>query len=134
MTAARTTANYPDLPATEGLGLEPLHRGFGIGNDLTVRDATFGPGGPRQTYLDVHGWEDAFVARYAADGSLLWADRLGGPWDEDNGVGVAALPGDAVVVTGDFQDKCTFGAEIDNLEPVLFSSGWNDVFLVKYSE
>jgi hypothetical protein len=64
--------------------------------------------------------EDAFVARLAGDGSVIWAVREGGAyWVEDPGLGyyegdwgaaVAASPdGSAAYATGLFRQEATFG-------------------------
>ena len=50
----------------------------------------FGIGEPAQTQLDSFGETDVFVARYARDGTLVWARSLGGGL-ADEGRGVAAV-------------------------------------------
>ncbi len=68
--------------------------------------ATFGSGEANETILTaVHG-HDVFVARYAANGTLQWANRAGGTsWEKAPGVAVS--PDGTAVVTGDFLGTAT---------------------------
>jgi hypothetical protein len=76
--------------------------------------ATFGPNETNATTLAVLGGQDIFVARYAADGSLLWAKRAGGG-DDDEALAVATLPprvnNGIAVVTGYFNGTAVFGPD-----------------------
>jgi hypothetical protein len=63
--------------------------------------ATFGPGESGETVLTSAGSYDAFLARYAADGSLVWAKGVGGS-SIDYGYGAASLPDDGLAVVGSF--------------------------------
>ena len=65
--------------------------------------ATFGPGEAGATPLTDTGNGDLFLARYGADGTLLWAKRAGGA-GRVLGSGVAALPDGGALVTGFFGD------------------------------
>lgn len=86
--------------------------------------ATFGTG-PDQTTLNSAGMEDAFVARYRADGSLDWARQIGGP-DIDSGSGVSMGPNGSAVVTGNFSGTAAFGST------TLISAGSADAFVARY--
>jgi beta-propeller repeat-containing protein len=71
------------------------------------------------------GLSDIFVAKYNADGGLLWARRAGGTsYDEARGVAVDGAGN--VYVTGLFQLTANFGPTN------LISSGQSDVFISKY--
>jgi hypothetical protein len=82
-------------------------------------DATgvFGAGEPNETVLPAAGAHDVFVAKYAADGSLLWAKRAGGPGtaasgfgEDDHSYGVSAADDGTVAITGYFYGQAVFGA------------------------
>jgi hypothetical protein len=78
------------------------------------------------------GTKDAFVARYDAEGSLVWARQIGGP-GEDRGYGVAPLDDGTLLVTGTLRGTATFEEE-DELAPeiTLESHGHSDIFLARY--
>ena len=71
------------------------------------------------------GYSDAFVARYAANGNVLWAKRAGGLY-YDEGYGVAAHADGSVTVTGWFYGT----ADFDGIS--LTSEGSSDVFVARY--
>ncbi|MBL8748022.1 MAG: hypothetical protein JNK78_02605 [Planctomycetes bacterium] len=54
------------------------------------------------------GEDDAFVARYSANGSLLWVQRAGGVFHDEVG-GVATTPDGGFFATGHFRAQATFG-------------------------
>lgn len=89
----------------------------------------FGPGEPNETTLAAAGGRDAFVARYAPDGTLARATRDGGGGTK-HGLGVAALPDGSAMVTGRFRDTAAFGPGEAN-ETDLTSAGFDDVLLAK---
>jgi hypothetical protein len=87
-----------------------IDRGFGIatdrrGNGYVTGDffgtATFGAGEANETVLTVAGDFDVFVAKYAPDGTLLWATSAGGT-GLDQGFGIATDRRGNGYVTGDF--------------------------------
>jgi len=78
------------------------------------------------TNLVSAGLEDIFLAKYDAEGRLLWARRAGGS-GFDQGRGVATDASGNIFVTGLFQAAASFDGT------VLSSSGLSDVFLAKYS-
>src|SRR5690606_21784085 len=85
--------------------------------------ATLGGG----TTLTSAGGEDAFVARYTAEGELLWARRGGGPEDDGAWSVSAGEFGEAYVVG-------TFNGEVDFGGLTLQSRGSSDAFAVGYDE
>jgi hypothetical protein len=72
------------------------------------------------------GFDDIFVAKYDADGRVLWARQAGGA-DFDEGYGIAADPAGNCYVTGYIQGNSSFGST--NLTSV---NGSFDCFLAKY--
>ena len=71
---------------------------------------------------------DIFVARYDADGNLLWACRAGGNNSiyGDAGLAAAMDASNQLVVSGFFSGNASFGATN------LASSGFQDVFVAAY--
>jgi hypothetical protein len=92
--------------------------------------ATFGAGEANETTLESEGGNDMFVAKYAPDGTLLWATRAGGI-DSDGGSGVATHPRGDASVAGVFEGMATFGAG-EASETVLTSAGSSDILVAKY--
>ncbi len=71
------------------------------------------------------GSSDAFLAKYAPDGTVLWAQR-GGSDQGDLGYGVAATPEGAAHISGSFRGVAQFGGL------AVQSAGSSDVFVVQY--
>lgn len=133
-------------PAVAGDGgLDWAHSAGGsgtdIGNDVTVDStgvstttggfsgtATFGTGSD-QVVLSSQGESDIFVARYRADGTLLWVRSAGGS-GTDSGAGVAIEGNGAATVTCDFSGTATFGTGSDQV--ILSSAGDRDMFVAHY--
>ena len=125
------------LWATSAGGGSDTDQGFGIASDARgnsyvtgafIETATFGAG-DNETELTSAGDIDVFVAKYAPDGTLLWATSAGGS-DFDQGHGIATDPRGNTYVTGWFLGTATFGTG-DN-ETELDSAGGFDVFVAKY--
>lgn len=75
-----------------------------------------------------HGMGDAFVAKYAADDSLLWVKRMGGndiSAFRDYGRELAIDAAGSVFVVGEFGESADFGPT------VLSSAGYADGFVAK---
>lgn len=87
-------------------------------------NATFGTG-PSAVTLTLDGPTDGFVAKYAPDGTLAWAKRIGGP-SSDEAFGVAIDPSGNPIVTGVFDGSVTFDSSTT-------LSGANDLFVAKYT-
>jgi hypothetical protein len=97
-----------------------------------IDTATFGAGEPNETVLTSAGRQDIFVAKYAPDGSLIWATRAGGMISSDAGKGIAVDATGNSVVTGFFYKIATFGADEPN-ETMLTSAGREDIFVAKFN-
>ncbi len=99
-----------------------------IGN-FNALGANFNPGGNGGT-LTSSGDDDAFIAKYDASGTYLWAKNIGGA-GYDQGWDVAADGVGNVYITGYFAMQGAYfgsGANIDTLT----SAGDPDVFVAKY--
>jgi Beta-propeller repeat len=72
--------------------------------------------------LESKGSRDAFIAKYQADGTLAWAEAIGGP-DDDAVRAIASDGRGDILLTGSFQGELTIG------EKVLTSTGDRDVFI-----
>ncbi len=80
--------------------------------------------------LTSNGGTDAFVVKYAPDGSVVWSTSFGNDGatyaDSDVAYGVGVDSHHAVWVTGMFHNTMTVGSE------TLQSAGAGDIFLVKF--
>ncbi|HSS40574.1 MAG TPA: hypothetical protein VLT58_17545, partial [Polyangia bacterium] len=94
-----------------------------------TRDALFG-----STTLTSSGGRDLFVARYANDGTLLWAVEAGGQLD-DEGSAIAALSDGSIAVAGYFSGTAVFGRgtahEVSLTSPG--PPGQIDLFVARYT-
>ncbi len=92
--------------------------------------AVFGAGEAEVTLIGQE-LDEAFIARYTPDGTLLWVRDAGGPGN-DEVLGVAATDDGGVVVTGRFQDDLVFDRK-GPTELALHSAGSNDVFAARFT-
>ncbi len=90
--------------------------------------AVFGEG-PTEVSLASAGDSDIYLAKYSADGVLVWAKRAGGS-QRDGTADITALPDGATFVTGTFQDQALFG---EGPGEVSFNAEGDDVFIAKYN-
>jgi hypothetical protein len=91
----------------------------------------FGAGEPGETSLtSPAGQPGVFVARYQADGSLLWARQAGAPLPGAS-FGIALDDGGHTYLVGEFRDVAVFGPS-DPGEATLTSAGEEDLFVAKY--
>lgn len=97
--------------------------------------ATFGEGEANETTLtaagSVEGSLDVFIARYGADGTLLWAKQAGGD-ASDIANHVERFSDDSFVLGGRFEGTATFGGG-ESGETQLISLGSTDVFVARYN-
>jgi hypothetical protein len=68
---------------------------------------TVDPGGANEVALPAFDGSDLLIAKYGADGTLLWARRDGGMGTIARGEGVAAYPDGAIGFAGGFQTEFT---------------------------
>ena len=66
----------------------------------TFRESSvFGRGEPKETLLNSVGGEDIFIAKYNSDGTLSWANSIGGT-NVDSSTGIASLSDGSFFITG----------------------------------
>ncbi|MBI3725225.1 hypothetical protein HY251_14940 [bacterium] len=129
-----TNAAYPGRSAE----LAQAASGGGSGDDAAAAVAAFPDGSTvvvgsfsgsavfGTSALSSSGGTDAFVARYDSDGTLAWAQRIGGSGD-DAALGVAAFADGTAVVTGYFSGSASFDSQT-----TLASGGGNDAFVASF--
>ncbi len=100
-----------------------------IAGRFTEGEAVFGSGEANETTLSTDS-SDAFVARYAADGSVEWVEPIGG-LGSDEGHAVTTTPSGAVVTTGYFEQRATFGSAGDG-EVTIEATGDQNAFIARY--
>jgi hypothetical protein len=79
-----------------------------------------------------HGYQDAFLAKYDADGKLIWVRQSGGAGGFVKLGGVAADKKGNVYITGNFVGKAMFGTSETISKSGINPGHQSDVFLVKY--
>jgi hypothetical protein len=124
--ATQASANF----SNEGNAIALDGSGALLVTGFFALSATFGPGEPNETELTGEGLQDIFVARFAGDGSLVWAKSAGGT-GEDQGLGIAVDDSGDGFVTGFFTIDATFG-EGETNETILNGAGSNDIFIARY--
>ena len=93
-------------------------------------EATFGRDEAAETTLLSAGSADAFLARYDAEGRLIWA-RADGGTSAERAASIAAEPDGGAWVTGSFGAEAVFGAG-ETQETTLQTTGSLDLFLARY--
>ncbi|TET39215.1 MAG: hypothetical protein E3J72_00810, partial [Planctomycetota bacterium] len=115
-----------------GQSIAALSDGSAIVTGYFRDTATFGNASEgNETILSSAGIADIFIAKYNPDGTLAWAESVGGE-SVDYGSGISALPDGSALVTGAFQNTATFGVGEGN-ETDLTSAGDYDIFIAKYN-
>ena len=119
-----------------GLGFDI---GVGIAVDTSVNvvitgffggTAIFGQGQPGMVALTGAGSSDIFIAEYAGDGTVLWAESAGGS-EDDYGEDIDIDLNNDIIVTGSFSNIATFGSgQVGAIS--LSSKGYKNIFLAKY--
>jgi len=103
----------------------------GAGNVVGVGDfqtsVDFGSGA-----VGSAGGYDAFVAKYNAQGGVVWAKRIGGTGD-DSARAVAVDSQGNIIVVGSFAGTVDFGGTLLTSVPDPFGRVWSDIFVAKYS-
>ena len=92
--------------------------------------ATFGAGQAGEAQLTSAGGQDAFVARYAGDGTLQFARAAGGD-NQQVAWSVSATDDGGAFVAGHLWANITFGAGEPN-ETILLSLAAQDAFVARY--
>ncbi len=107
-------------------GVAALSDGSAVLTGYFDGTSVFGP-----TILTSAGGKDIFMARFDPDGTPLWAERAGGP-DDDEGGDVVVLSDGSAAVTGHFSSTAVFGPGETN-ETALTCAGLNEVFVARYN-
>ncbi len=135
---ARYSANGALLRATrvggtsddEAFGVVALSDRSWLAVGAFAGQVVFGAGEANQTTLTSAGGQDAFLARYDADGRLAWALRFGGAFDDQLLDVIRGAPGDYAVV-GSFRGTILLG-EGEAAETQLVSAGLGDALVAVY--
>ncbi len=109
--------------------MDPSGNMYVIGQ-YNSQPADFDPG-PGTTNLSSLGGFDAFAAKYASDGSIMWARNFGGTYFNDDArasVYSSEPAGNFLYVTGIFSGTVNFGGPVGNLTSAGAAA---DIFLVK---
>jgi Beta-propeller repeat len=95
--------------------------------------ADFDPSAGTMIISAPNQWSNIFLARYTANGDLVWVNNLGGS-AADSGRGLALAPDGSVVVSGRFGDTMDMdpSAGVSNLV-CTGPNGDADMFLAKYA-
>ncbi len=117
----------------EGTAVTTLGDGSVVVTGFFRGTATFGPGEANQTVLTSAGLDDGFVARYDANGNLMWVTPISGS-KSDVAQAVDRFSDDAVVVSGFFGGTASFGPGDPNPITLTAVGGGNDsdYFLARY--
>jgi hypothetical protein len=93
------------------------------------------PGAPEETVFTTPAStdEDAVLARFAADGTLLWARRITGP-EQQKGISVVRLLGGDLVVAGSYRQTAIFGEGEPGETSLTCAPDGSCAFVAAYSE
>ncbi len=81
--------------------------------------------GPSSSLSSTQGNTDAYVAKYAASGAVIWVKQFGG-LAADRAIDLAVGPDQNIVLTGQFFGSVTFGATT-----LVSNANSKDIFIVK---
>ncbi|HKR06306.1 MAG TPA: PKD domain-containing protein [Bacteroidia bacterium] len=87
--------------------------------------------GPGIYNLTAAGTNDIFISKLDANGNFIWARNMGGSGSNTGGNGIFADAGGNVYIAGGFLDTVDFNPP---LQANLFSNGYDDSFVAKYSQ
>lgn len=93
--------------------------------------AVFDPDGPGQTFRIAEGLIDAFVARFGADGRLLWVRTIGGI-ETDKAFGAAVYSDGSVAACGSIVAPALISPGSPG-ETLLTGPGLRDVFILRFN-
>lgn len=113
-----------------GTGVAATPNGGAVITGRFHRNTTLAADTAAETALVSEGPYDIFLAEFAPDGALVWAERAGGYSPDDIGYGIAMTGDGGVVVAGAFADRAIFGERTPYC-PSLRSAGQRDIFVAK---
>jgi hypothetical protein len=111
----------------DGIAITILPSGSAVVTGMFDGSATFGPGELNEKTLIAEGTTGVFVAKYTADGDLVWAKGAGGE-SYNGGRAIASLPDGSVLVAGNVGPNAVFGKDEEE-ETVLGAA----TFIAKYN-
>ena len=97
-----------------------------------IGSITLGAGEPNETTLTGSSFENSFLARYNADGTLAWAEPMGSD-NKDQPGGLVVLSDGSIVIAGGFRETARFGVGTSN-QIDLVSTGRFDHYLARFTE
>ncbi len=106
---------------------------FGLAGSATRASVDFDPGPGSLVLTNTGGW-DPFIAKYDANGDVLWARTFGSVTNstsDERAWDVAVDVAGNIVVTGCFQGTYDLDASATGSN-IVASAGEKDIFLVKY--
>jgi Leucine-rich repeat (LRR) protein len=118
-----------------GEGIDAFADGSSIVTGSFSTFALFGEGEAGEVELMAVGENDIFIAKYASDGSLVWAKQAGGNSPE-TGNDAAVMAGGSSFAVGEFGGLAKFGpgeAGETTLVPTGMTEERVDLFVAKYS-
>jgi hypothetical protein len=116
---------------TSATGVGTLPDGSCVVAGALGASVTFGAGEPNETTLQNTGVASLFVARYASDGTLVWA-RLGAASNEAGARGLDTLADGSSFVTGEFTGTLSLGPGPNRTTVEVTALGDTDAFLLRY--
>lgn len=137
--AGGTNSNIPKVGATK---IKTFADGtFVVTGDFT-NTITFAPGETGAINLTSAGGQDIYLAKYNADGTLIWAKRAGGSGTfngSDSAYGLGTFTDGTSIITGMYSGTATFGQGESN--QISFTSvdclpaclDRPDIFIAKYA-
>ena len=117
-----------DIDESNGLAVDSTGNTYVTG--YFTGSATFGAGESGETSLTSDGDRDIFVAKYTADGNLVWVKRAGG---SDTGIKIAVDGSGKAYVVGAFAESAIFGAGEANETTLTCDCFGGGMFIAKYS-
>jgi uncharacterized delta-60 repeat protein len=116
--------------------------GYGISNNIDGTfvitgvflsgSVIFGQGEVNETTLSLAGGYDMYIAKYSAEGDLLWAKSAGGTgfdWGRD----IVMHSDGSSTVKGFFSSTAIFGQGETNQTSLVSAGGSSDLFIAKYN-
>jgi hypothetical protein len=106
-----------------------LEDGSAIVSGTCMRVTTFGGDIDDLTCTETSD-VDVFVAKIDADGTWLWANRMGAPSYGESVGGISVLTDGSAIITGRYRGGATFGGSALTLPPAGYNTYW-DLYVAK---
>ncbi|MEO6194105.1 MAG: SBBP repeat-containing protein [Thermoanaerobaculia bacterium] len=131
---ARVASSQPTWSWARQAGSDQsFETGYGIATDSSGYVYATGSSVGKSFSVPGFGAEDIFLAKYDANGALLWVVKSGGP-QADVARGIAVDAAGFVYVTGYFHDTATFASAAPSalIQQLTSGTGSKDIFIAKY--